>query len=184
MGYFNRYNNPSTEGIQPLAIELGAGVEGIHTCRYDMLASINGGTWIVEHKTASRESRDVIESWWNDGEIIGEVYGYKLSGLEKVYGPLVGVLVNIVIKTKEPKFRRVEVVIPDSLVDRYARDRQYWAVARDTARQTANWPRKLQGCISRYDTCTFWDHCRNADETDSNRLLGLLTASIEKGKTT
>lgn len=181
MAYFDHYGNPSNEGISPLAIELGAGIPGIHTCRYDMLATIHGGTWIVEHKTASRETRDVLESWWLDGEIIGEVYGYKLSGLEKVYGPLVGVLVNVVIKTKEPKFRRIEVVIPDSLLARYAADADYWHAQRDAAIDAASFPRKLQGCIGRYDTCQFWDHCRDADATDSGRMMSLLQASIDKG---
>src|SRR5882672_5902829 len=127
LAYFNHYGNPHDEGFSPLAIELPAGTAGVHTCRFDLLAERDGGTWIVEHKTASRETRDVLESWWLDGEIIGEVYGYKLSGLEKVHGPLVGVLVNVVIKTQVPKFRRIEVVIPDSLLERYAIDRDYWS---------------------------------------------------------
>ncbi len=181
IAYFNHYGNPVNEGFKPLAIELPAGVEGVHTCRFDMLAEINGQTWIVEHKTASRETRDVLESWWLDGEIIGEVYGYKLSGLEKVYGPLAGVLVNVVIKTNVPKFRRMEVVIPDNLLERYAMDRQYWAMERQSMRdQTpSEWPRKHQGCIGRYDTCQLWDHCRDADATDSGRLMNLLQASID-----
>ncbi len=126
VAYFNQYQNPQDEGITPIAIELAAGRAPIHTCRFDMLATINGGTWIVEHKTASRETRDVLESWWLDGEIIGEVLGYKLSGLESVYGPLVGVLVNLTIKT--------------------------WA----------------------------WDHCRDANATDDERLNRLLKLSLNE----
>lgn len=190
LAYFNHYGNPHNEGIQPLAIELPAGKPGVHTCRFDMLSYHGGntnGVWIDEHKTASRETRDVLEGWWLDGEIIGEVYGYKLSGLEKVYGPLIGVSVNVVIKTKEPKFRRVEVVVPDSLLERYIDDREYWGSVRAdlTARSktygSTSFPRKLQGCIGRYGTCELWDHCRDADATDSGRLMSLLQASIDKG---
>lgn len=186
IAYFNHYSNPHAEGISPLAIELPAGTEGIHTCRFDMLSHHDGntsGVWIDEHKTASRETRDVLESWWNDGEIIGEVYGYKLSGLEAVYGPLIGVSVNIVIKTKEPKFRRVEVVIPDSLVERYANDRAYWAGDRKAMHRAGAFPRKLAGCIGRYDMCSLWDHCREAETTDSGRMMSLLQASIDKNAT-
>lgn len=180
LAYFNHYGNPHDEGLTPLAVELGAGIEGVHTCRFDLLAERDKGVWIIEHKTASRETRDVLESWWLDGEIIGEVYGYKLSGLESVWGPLVGVCVNIVIKTQTPKFRRVDVVIPDSLLERYAEDRKYWTALRKASACDNQWPRKLQGCIGRYDTCQLWDHCRDAEQTDSERLQRLLQASLDK----
>lgn len=189
MAYWQHYGNPHDEGLKPLAVELGAGTEGIHTCRLDLLAERQGGIWIVEHKTASRETREVLEGWWLDGEIIGEVYGYKLSGLEKIYGPLVGVCVNVCIKTKEPKFRRIDVVVPDSLLARYVQDRGFWTVEREAMKihalgvgGNAAFPRKLQGCIGRYDTCSLWDHCRDADATDSERLTRLLEASLTKDK--
>lgn len=179
--YFGQYGNPQDEGITSLAVELGAGIEGIHTCRYDLLAERkDAGVWIIEHKTASSETRQVLEGWWLDGEILGEVYAYKLSGLDKVYGPLVGVCVNITFKTKVPKFRRVEVVVTDDLVEAYARDIAWWKGSRSACKSTGQWPRKLQGCISRYDTCTFFDHCRNADATDSERLQRMLELSLKR----
>jgi hypothetical protein len=177
--YFNHYGNAETEGWQPLAIELDAGDPRIHTCRFDMVARINGGVWIVEHKTASRESRDVIEGWWLDGEILGEVYGYRLSQLNEVYGPLVGVLVNIVVKTQVPKFRRVEVVVTDEVLKQYAQDSLYWRSERYKCSRENRWPKKLAGCIGRYDTCAFFDHCRDADNTDSDRLKRMLELSLK-----
>lgn len=179
--YYNQYGNPQDEGISTIAVELGAGIEGIHTCRYDLLAERkDAGVWIIEHKTASSETRQVLEGWWLDGEILGEVYAYKLSGLDKVYGPLVGVCVNITFKTKVPKFRRVEVVVTDDLVEAFARDIAWWKGSRSACKSTGVWPRKLQGCISRYDTCTFFDHCRNADATDSERLQRMLELSLKR----
>lgn len=179
-GYFAQYGNPNDEGINTLAVEFPAGIEGIHTCRYDLLAERkDSGTWIIEHKTASSETRQVMEGWWLDGEILGEVYAYKLSGLEQIFGRLVGVCVNLTFKTKEPKFRRVEVVVTDDLLDQYAKDIAYWKGSRSACKTTGIWPRKLQGCISRYDTCTFFDHCRNADATDSARLQRMLELSLK-----
>lgn len=179
--YFNQYGNVVDEEVRPLAVELGAGIEGIHTCRYDLLAERkDAGVWIIEHKTASSETRQVLEGWWLDGEILGEVYAYKLSGLDKIFGPLVGVCVNITFKTKVPKFRRVEVVVTDDLVEAYARDIAWWKGSRSACKTTGVWPRKLQGCISKYDTCTFFDHCRNADATDSERLQRMLELSLKR----
>lgn len=183
--YFCHYGNAADEKFTPLGVEVPCGLSEVHTSRLDLVASIGGATWIVEHKTASRETRDVLEGWWLDGEIIGEVLAYRISNFTDKYGPLAGVLVNITIKTKEPKFRRVEVVVTDDQLERYARDVDWWRKHRRQMRLDPNgyWPRKLQGCIGRYDTCTFWDHCRDANATDDARLNRLLTQSLEKGET-
>lgn len=180
--YANHYQNPHDEGLQPLAVEYPAGVDGIHTCRYDMLAKRDGGVWNYETKTASRETREVTEGWWLDGEIIGQHYAYKLSGLDKLFGPLIGTCINIIIKTQVPKFRRVEVVIPDDVLDAYIADSKFWRGQRDSMRAMRYFPRKLQGCIGRYSMCELWDHCRNADATDSERLTRMLQLSIDKNE--
>lgn len=176
--YFNKYHAPHDEGMVPLGIEVLAGDPSKHTCRLDMVAKHNGGIWIVEHKTSSRETREVTEGWWLDGEILGEVYGWKLSGLDHVFGPLTGVLVNIVIKTTVPKFRRVEVVVTDKLLEAYKNDLAFWRGFRQSMRDLGKWPRKLNGCIGRYGMCEFWDHCRDADSTDDERLNRMLQLSI------
>lgn len=160
-GYLEHYG---VEDIHPVAIEYQAGIPGVHTCRFDMLAWKDGQLWNVEHKTASAETADVMNSWWLDGEIIGEVYGWKLSGLDKVFGaPLAGVMINMLFKTKPVRYRRLEVVIPDNVLAQYEQDRRFWAASREHFRKTGYWPRALHGCMSRYDLCLFWDHCRDAD---------------------
>lgn len=180
--YFDKYGNAHNEGFAPLAIEFPAGIPGTHTCRFDMLAKHEGVTKNIEHKTASRETRDVLEGWWLDGEIIGQHYAYKLSGLEAKFGPLFSTVVNLTIKTKEPKFRRIEVVISDEIIGRFASDRAWWNGHRDALRGGSYWPRKLQGCIGRYSNCELWDHCSNASASDDLRLNQLLTKSLEGGE--
>ena len=96
-GYAEHYVN---EDIQPVAIEFPFGKVGDHTCRYDMLAVHQGALWVYEHKSASSESADVLEGWWLDGEIIGEVYVARKYQIEKLFGmPLAGVLINLMFKT-------------------------------------------------------------------------------------
>jgi hypothetical protein len=164
-GYTEHYGAEGPEyGFEPVAVEMGAGIEGIHTCRYDMLAWNQGALWIYEHKTAHAETADVLEGWWLDGEILGEVYGFQLSQLDEQFcGKLAGVVINLLFKTTPPKFRRLEIVFPQNIIDSYARDRHHWGQQREQYRRRGHWPRSLQGCMSRYDMCTFWAHCRDED---------------------
>jgi hypothetical protein len=160
-GYIDFYG---FEDIEPVAVEHSAGIEGIHTCRYDLLAWKDGALWNFEHKTASNDSGAALDAWWVDGEILGEMYAWKLSQLEEVFcGRLTGVVINLLIKSKVPRFRRVEIVVPDKVLDAYARDRRWWNDHRQQCLTRGHWPRKLQGCASRFGLCAYYLHCRDED---------------------
>lgn len=165
-GYIENYGYE--RDIHPVAIEFPAGQPGIHTCRFDMLAWWDGGgtapagLWNVESKTASRETADVLEGWWLDGEVIGQHYVFdKFKLAELFHAPLQGTIINLIIKTHPPRYRRLEIVMPREVIEAYAEDRGYWSTYRDHCRNVGHWPRKLQGCLSRYDMCEFWSHCRD-----------------------
>jgi len=119
---------------------------------------------IITHNSARAMTAEVLESWWLDGEILGELYAWKLSNLSEKFGaPLAGVMINIVSKTNPPACRRLEVVVPPVVLDGFQRDRQWWAQQREHMRRTSQWPRSLHGCISRYEMCHYWSHCRDED---------------------
>ena len=162
-GYLEHH---SPDDLEPVAVEYGAGIEGIHTCRFDMLAWRDGALWNVEHKTSAFESAQGNEAWWLDGEIIGEVYAWKLANLERLFGaPLAGVIINLAFKSKPPKYKRLDVVVPDKVLETYARDRQFWSQQREHFRRAGHWPKSLWGCNARYDTCTYFEHCRDEDQS-------------------
>jgi hypothetical protein len=168
MFYGYQEHHGVNDPLRPLAIEMGAGIQGVHTSRFDMVASEErlGGIWIVEHKTAFAETAEVIEGWYLDGEIIGECYSWRLSGLDKVFGPLMGVIVNLGIKARPPTFRRLEVPIPESVMQDYIRDRAHWGAVREHYRKIGYWPRKLQGCkgpMGKDDLCAYRLHCRESN---------------------
>jgi hypothetical protein len=164
-GYMEHWQNDS---LRPLAIESGAGIKGVHTSRYDMVAEeMNvGGVWITEHKSAFAETTDVMEGWFLDGEIIGEVYSWRLSKLDEVYGPLMGVIVNLGFKARPPTYKRLHVPVPESVLEDYARDRAHWGAVRDHYRRIGYWPRKLQGCkgpFGKNDLCAYRYYCRESN---------------------
>lgn len=165
-GYAEHYGYETD--IRPVAIEYAAGQPGIHTCRFDMLAWWDGGgtsppgLWNFEAKTTSRETSDVLEGWWLDGEIVGQHYVFQKFGLEKIFhAPLQGTVINLMIKNHPPRYRRLEIVQAPVVIESYALDRAYWQTYRDHCRNTGNWPRSLAGCMNRYGPCEYWSHCRD-----------------------
>jgi hypothetical protein len=162
--YAEHYVN---ETITPVAVEMPFGKVGDHTCRFDLLAWRDGALWNYEHKTAANETEDVIEGWWLDGEILGEVYAARKGEIEKLFGaPLAGVCINLIVKTHPVRFRRLDIVITDKVLASFARDRAFWAAERDRYRQLGHWPRAHHGCLGRYnDACLFWHHCRDEDHS-------------------
>lgn len=158
---YSEYWGPELD-LQPVAVEYSAGVSGIHTCRFDMLAVMDGGLWNVEHKSASRPSPDVMESWWLDGEVIGQFWAWELSNLDSVFGrPLTGTKINLTFKSTPVSHTRIEIVQPREVVETFARDRQFWNSIREHYARAGYWPRSLQGCMTRYERCGFWFHCRD-----------------------
>lgn len=163
-GYSEAYG-PEDE-IQPVAVEFEAGISGIHTCRYDALIWREDGLWNLETKTAAFETPEVLESWWLDGEIIGQSFAWELSGLSKAFGaPLRGTIINLAFKTTPARYRRMEIVVAPDVLAQFAEDRMYWNRQRESFRRAGRWPRSLAGCVSRYDRCGFWHHCRDMDNS-------------------
>jgi hypothetical protein len=163
-GYLEHY---TADELQPVAVEYEAGIRGVHTCRYDALVWKDGGLWDLETKTmapTTASRADAFEGWYLDGEVVGQVYAWKLSQLQERFGaPLSGVIINGLIKSRVPEFRRIEVVVPEKVVEAYARDRQFWSQQREHFRRTGYWPKSLYGCRSVYDRCYYFAHCRDED---------------------
>jgi hypothetical protein len=168
VGYRLYFKN---EKITPLAVEhdLKDPRTG-ESCRYDLVAFFaeweNGrapGTYIIEHKTASRFDADALDGWVNDGEVIGEVALWKHLGLDLRFGKLKGVIVNLLGKHKEPQFHRT-IVAPESWqIEAHLDDLRRWEGLIQLSRSSNNFPRSRNGCIGRYGRCDYFDHCATGE---------------------
>lgn len=162
--YFANYED---DYLQPLAIEHRV-EDPRHgeSCRYDLIARVNEarpgivpGVYVVEHKSASRFDDATLDGWRNDGEVIGQIDLWDRIKLEKLFGPLQGVLVNILGKQKECKFHRT-VVAPQSWQIRDHRKALHvWGARIEEAKATGVFPRSRAACVGRYGKCTYFDHC-------------------------
>lgn len=167
--YANFYES-NGDYIEPLAVEVHAqDKKGPSTCRYDLIAHVSDdapippGIWVVEHKSASRLDRGNQEGWHLDGEIIGQISLWNSSGMKRRFGPLQGVIVNLAIKTKWPKFHREIVAPPIKHARRQTKDLKVWRGMTGVFEATNTWPRSLAACWGRYGPCEFFDHCRDGD---------------------
>lgn len=130
-------NYYDAEDLEPLAIEWYAehparAHDGgpLYTCRYDLIGRIGqndpmgllpGSIIVRELKTSKWLYESVKDGWTLDGEVLGQLWLWRASGCEERFGPLAGVVVDIVTKGKTPAFHRKLVSIDSPPVERYAR---------------------------------------------------------------
>lgn len=164
--YAFRYEN---DYLRPLAVEV-AGVVGEHTCRWDLIAAVDDaqdgvqpGTYIVETKTTSRF--DSLNTWTNDGEIVGQLWIYEYGGYAEAWGPLRGVIMNI-CKKKNPDFQRMIIPPQAWQIDGHGRDLQQWDLLEQLYRTTGMWPRSRASCVTKYGPCALFAHCADGTPLD------------------
>lgn len=152
--------------LYPLGVEVWAGDPEGHTCRYDLIARVDKaqagiapGVYNVDHKTASRFDAGTLDGWHNDGEIIGQMMIWKRSGLTKKYGKLMGSIINIVGKQKEPRFHRTIVPIQKWHARQHFKDLQTWDMFMQICQTTGTWPKSRNSCVTRYGLCRYFDYC-------------------------
>lgn len=160
------------ERIEPLAVEHNL-INPItqESCRFDLVAffpedqpMLPAGTYVLEHKTAGRFDKATLEGWPNDGEVIGQIMLWDQLGLKHRFGPLRGVIVNILGKQpKELKFHRTLVGPNSWQIEQHKQDLARWEGLIQLSRATNNFPRARQSCVGRYGMCDLFDHCAGMD---------------------
>lgn len=165
--YWANYRSDHEEWI-PLAVEhhLVDPKTG-ESCRIDAVMyqerTIPGrpaGTYLVDHKSAARFDYATLNAWKNDGEIIGLVDLYDRLKVEKRFGPLMGVCINILGKQKDIQFHRTWVFPKRALVLDHRKSLRVWSAAIDTAKAIGHFPRSRAGCrIGFGSLCDLHDHC-------------------------
>jgi hypothetical protein len=167
-GYIDHWG---ADGWTPMAVEMWAGDLDVHTCRYDLVVSvedgIHDGIWAVDHKTLSNKAD--ITLYAIDGEILGEAMCWKLFKLDEMFGPLDGVCVNVLFKGKPAKgmksYYRQWFPFNEALIADFAYHRAFWQAQLEALAAAGEFPKSHYGCVARYDKCLFWDHCSTLSES-------------------
>jgi hypothetical protein len=160
-GYVEKY----VDDFTPVAVEMKHGLVGVHTCRYDLVGYIedglHDGLWVVEHKNLSEHTD--VDDYRFDGEVLGELYAEQLVDLTPVFGMRpIGVCVNVLVKSKIPRYQRLWLTYPHSIINEFADNRHLWRTQIEHWQGRGVWPKNMFGC-RRFGRCRFWDHCRSQD---------------------
>jgi len=155
------------EDLEPLAVEwLARHPKLNYTCRFDLVAKVGPsdphmpeGIFIIEHKSAKWLSDQVRSGWTLDGEILGQLLCWEASGCAEIFGPLVGLCVDVVTKAKIPDFYRL--VLPPKLppVSRYARWIAQLNAEIATWEATDIFPQRFSSCFDQYGACSEFQNC-------------------------
>ncbi len=141
------------------------------SARFDLIAfvekpvyDLEAGTYIIEHKSGARFDNDFLNSWQNDGEVIGQAMLWKRLGFDKRFGPLKGTIMNLLGKQKEPRFHRT-FVSPDAWrIKSHERDLKRHEGLLQLAISKDDFPRSRGNCISRFGRCDLYEHCAGSDD--------------------
>lgn len=153
------------QGVEFLAVEYPVGVKGRGTARYDGIVKLSGrpetpdGIYIWEYKTWRALTEDAVDGWDLDGEIVGQYTYWKRYRLDKVFGKLQGLCVDVTVKTKTPQFQRTFVVPRSSLSRVHLQVLNHLRVRESAHRTSRSWPKYMAGCITR-GRCDYYEHCR------------------------
>lgn len=166
---YNAYDAQyETDYLEPLAVEYPGDAHGL-SCRFDIIAHIQAdvlgypkGTFIIERKSTSKFDLASLEGWRNDGEVLGQMYVYREAGLEERFGPLQGVIIDLIGKQKVPQFRRILLPVQVWQIDAHARDVGKWRALEQLYHASDMWPRSRASCVHRYGLCNLFTHCCNA----------------------
>jgi hypothetical protein len=152
--------------LRPLDVEIAAEDADGNTCRYDAIVEVlpnetgvAPGTYLCEHKTCARFDFATLESWRNDGQIVGQLLIYKKARLKKKYGDLSGIIVNLISKTKVPDFRRIVVAPLSWQMKGHAKDMKVWDALAEIFRATGYYPRNRYSCRGPYGLCPLFETC-------------------------
>lgn len=167
--YETRYEQ---DYFRPLAVEEWAAdpVTG-NSCRYDAIVDVTEpplgmtpGTYICEHKTASRFDATVTDGWRNDGEVIGQMMLWEPSGMREKYGECQGVIVNMLGKQKIPQFTRIIVPPQSWQLDSHAQELKIWRAMESMNAATNTWPRSRANCVTKFGFCDYFEQCAHQSD--------------------
>lgn len=155
------------EDVQPLGVEIFARHPKLgYTCRYDLVARVGKhdpelpeGVFIFEKKSAKWIDEKLLEGWQLDGEVLGQLLCWKPSGMEELFGPLSGVVVDIVSKGRTVDCRRVIVPPTAPAVPHHEKWMRWVAAEIEQWRAVGVYPQRFANCWTRYGRCEEFENC-------------------------
>lgn len=161
--------------LTPLAVEhLVVDPKTGRSCRWDLVLRLDRpyegllpGVYLTNHKTTSRDTASVRTKWRNDGQIIGEWDLYHQLHFDRKWGAARGVMVNLMVRTKDIKCDRIWAVPPRDVVRDHQRTMSYWSAQMDMAKSAGYFPRARAACETKFGgLCEEFNNCAGLDSSE------------------
>lgn len=147
------------------------------TGRYDGLIERDGMLWLLEHKTATSITPDLLSGYQLDMQMLGYVWLYQKVIDTTKFPPLGGLIVNILTKPKTMnsacKYERVEVCPNRDHLAAFEDSMRRWITLRG-AYEAVDWPRALGNCagaVRYFSNCDYFDLCHSRPDVPVAKLL-------------
>lgn len=117
------------------------------------------GPVIMEIKTASKRSEEMLAGYTMDPQFLGQQYLWRYSKYYKKYGPLKAFVVDLAVKTAELRFPRHTVPIINSAIRDWERQRRHTYRDMILCAAAGYWPRHRSNCVQYVKRCGLTPHC-------------------------
>lgn len=131
------------------------------TARMDLAYRAPRGLWVVDHKSSKAMTEDLASGWALNGQMLGLMYAAPRHWPDE---QVLGLVVNILVRTKVPQFKRVTVPLYPAMVDVWVERLTMWVNHVLPFYADVGWPPNFASCIHRYGRCPFYDYCETGDE--------------------
>lgn len=158
--YFDHYRQHDNWRILAVEETLIAHRPDVYSARLDLVIENldDGGTWIVEHKSARAISSTLLEGYQLDLQVLGQAWLFQRCVDLKKYPPFRGVIVNITSKAMTPRHERVHVMPSHYHMEAFERQLASWKRILPVYAQEG-YPQDFSKCTRNFRRCTYFDLC-------------------------
>jgi len=128
--------------------------------RLDLVYRAEAGLWATDHKTSRALTQDLTSGWALNGQMLGLMHTAPQHWPDE---RVLGVIINVIVRTRDPQFKRVMVPLSADMVTGWVDKMCLWIDKVLPFYETVDWPPNYASCIHRYGKCPFYDYC----ETDT-----------------
>lgn len=132
-----------------------------YSTRFDRIAWSEelDGPVIMEIKTASRLTEDLVSGYKMDPQFLGQQYCWRHSKWYRKYGPLKAFVVDLTVKTKELRFQRITVPINNSTIRDWEKQKRHTYMQMLMCEALGYYPRMRSNCVKFVARCGLTEHC-------------------------
>lgn len=156
-----------------------------YSARLDLVVEdlVDGGMWIVEHKSAKVITAESMQGYLMDLQTLGQIWLMQRCVDLTKYPAFKGVIVNITSKQKTPKHERVTVRAAEAHLREFEKSLVGRKLLNDYARELG-YPKMLGNCTGAaqyFGSCPYFDICHGRPDFDIMGVDKLLTDDLPYG---